>query len=361
MSYVVLSFDILLNRTVADLTEQGGIFKKAKKPSSRQIHNLVRNSLAKYANHYVNRGASELAQIQYTYYGHTLQWDQPIGSRDGFAAWPMAIMGGSAFHGQKVFKASKDSDFEDDEILHQIELACAHDEQDLEHWKVGSCMILDLDPAKVEGATKDVIIDLRGNRFGDLCALELPGNANIYPTIAPRDIDLTLSRYTGDNLQYTYTDFNFALLISEVESACRLSAAELKIDPYFGQPDIRANVLDPNPQSEEQIDANEINFASVLTTAISECENTFRRTEDYDQSFDAFDNVLNEALGVEYNVDFSDLDAFPNEMGWKEMSSEELAKLEAQFIKLPQFQKDKQGIMGPLHTYISDAIYEWGR
>ena len=121
MSYVVLSFDILLNRTVADLTEQGGIFKKAKKPSSRQIHNLVRNSLAKYANHYVNRGASELAQIQYTYYGHTLQWDQPIGSRDGFAAWPMAIMGGSAFHGQKVFKASKDSDFEDDEIGSAIE------------------------------------------------------------------------------------------------------------------------------------------------------------------------------------------------------------------------------------------------
>ena len=48
-------------------------------------------------------------------------------------------------------------------------------------------------------------------------------------------------------------------------------------------------------------------------------------------------------------------------MGWKELSSAEHAILEEQFLGLSEVQEDKRGIMGPLHTYISDTMGDWGR
>ena len=102
------------------------------------------------------------------------------------AASPIAIMGGGGaqFDGQKVLKVSDDSEFEDDEMLNQIKLACSQDKQYLEYWKVGSSVIIDSNESDAENGTKDLIVQLRGDRFGDVCVLELPGG-EYFPTIYP--------------------------------------------------------------------------------------------------------------------------------------------------------------------------------
>ena len=245
MTKLILSFDILLNLTINDLSQPGGLFKKSVPPSPAKIQNLVQNSIEQLSSHFTSRGASKLAQIQYIYYGGVNTWDEPIGSRNGFASWPIAIMGGGGaqFDSQKVLKVSDDSEFEDDEMLNQIKLACSQDKQYLEYWNVGSSVIIDSNESDAENGTKDLIVQLRGDRFGDVCVLELPGDGNIFPTIAPRDIDLTASRYTGDTSKFNYNDLDVNLLLSEYEVACRIPANDLIIVDNMGNSGIDSQMM----------------------------------------------------------------------------------------------------------------------
>ena len=83
--------------------------------------------------------------------------------------------------------------------------------------------------------------------------------------------------------------------------------------------------------------------------AYNRCFNNFRKTEDFDESFECFDEEI--VNGMENGkIEF--------EYGWEhDLSTDQISQIISAAVK--QFKDNKnEDLSGPLHTYLHDKLYD---